>query len=216
MPRDSGSRNAGGGNGDIRQYISPQQPNVAQRPRNRRIITSDSDENADLQPVLLHQNQNNQAREPQAQQQLQPLNANNNENANPNVPIQISDSESDSSDSMYIPARRPPSTQDPIEWYHRPQQRRQRRSSPNRQQRQQPATPQRHQQTADRPQRHATPQRDLRVIAEAESTSEEESDDSPDESNEDAAALYRSAILGVRNRPTAALQVHATYSTRFI
>jgi hypothetical protein len=142
MPRDSDSRNAGGGNGDIRQYISPQQPNVAQRPRNRRIITSESDENTDQQPLLLQQNQ---AREPQAQQQSQPLNANNNENANPNVPIQISDSESDSSDSMFIPARRPPPTQDPIERNHRPQQRRQRRSSPNRQQRQQPATPQRHQ-----------------------------------------------------------------------
>ncbi len=52
--------------------------------------------------------------------------------------------------------------------------------------------------------------------AEAESTSEEESAGlTADESDQNAADLYRAAILGVRNRPNAAHQVSSVTAEAF-
>jgi hypothetical protein len=58
------------------------------------------------------------------------------------------------------------------------------------------------------PQQQQPARRQHRRHAEAESTSEEESSGlSADESDPNAADLYRAAILGVRNRPSAVQQL---------
>lgn len=167
-------------NGDIRAFMSPP-PSLQRR---RRIIESSSSDEQNAEPQAGHQDD--------AQPQLQRPNATNDENAPP-APIQISDSDSESSDSMYIARPQPAgSVREPSR---RPAPQRQLRSTPPRQRRRQ-ETPQRSQNV-----------RRLRE-AEAESTSAEESAGlSADESDPNAADLYRAAILGVRNRPNAAQQV---------
>lgn len=83
--------------------------------------------------------------------------------------------------------------------------------------RQHQSSAQKQRQSSPRSQRQSTPQRQRqsspprqrrRYDAEAESTSEEDdSQQSADESDQNAAELYRAAIMGVRNRPIAAQQV---------
>ena len=197
-------------NRDIRDFISP----PPSQKRRRRIIESSSSDEQRLDLQAGHH--------ADAQPQLPPHVAANNENEHPE-PIQI-DSGSESSDSMYV-ARLQPAValqerngRAGTQSHHqvaRPQQEvalQERNIRAIAQSRQQPAplgqrrtSPQ--QQLLARRQRRGTPQRQLRH-AEAESTSEEESTGlSADESDQNAADLYRAAILGVRNRPNAAQQV---------
>jgi hypothetical protein len=155
-----------------------------------------------------------------------PIAVPNDENQNPNlILIDDSDDDSDSSDSMYIAASRP---RDEVQDQHiepnaaplQPQLRnvRQRRDvvndampSPQRQRQQPPASLRRsaqHQQPLPSQHRHNRQSRASSLIDEADSTSESESSAlSADESDENAADLYRNAIMGVRNRPNAVRQV---------
>ena len=175
-------------NRDIREFISP----LPSLQRRRRIIESSSSDEQNLDIQAGHQ--------ADAQFHLPLSDAANNENEHPE-PIQI-DSDSESSDSMYVASVLQPAVA---------MQERNMRAAPQRQQqpippRQRRSTPQ--QQLPGRRQRRETTQRQLRYCAEAESTSEEESTGlSADESDQNAADLYRAAILGVRNRPIAAQQV---------
>ena len=75
----------------------------------------------------------------------------------------------------------------------------------------QPVQPVRPRRTTRRsPEHRAPPSRNRSRFAEEAEESDRETDhNSADESNEDAAALYRSAMLGVRNRPNAMHQVRA-------
>ncbi len=176
-------------NGDIRAFMSPP-PSLQRR---RRIIESSSSDERNPELQAGHQ--------ADAQPQLQQQVATNDENKPPG-PIQISDSDNESSDSMYIARLQPAgAVRDPAT-------QRQRQSTPPKQHRQS-----HEQQLPRRRRRQETPQRQrirpppLRD-AEAESTSEEESAGlTADESDPNAADLYRAAILGVRNRPNAAQQV---------
>jgi len=176
-------------NRDIREFITP--PRVQ---RSRRIVESDSSDD---------QNQGLQGG--QAAQEHTHHDVANDENADPE-PIQISDS--DSSDSMYVARQEPERVLEdrngraaplPLHRRQSPQQqlpvRRQRQSR----QQHQPLPP-------SRRRNHQT--RDEQLLGEASSTSASESSAmSADESDEDAADLYRSAIMGVRNRPNAVRQV---------
>jgi hypothetical protein len=233
MPGGGGSsnptRSPARGQPDIRHFLSPPRP-----PRNRRIIESDSsDQNnqnggaaipAGLQPQQPQRAVGQENEHPQPEHNPS---ADTQGNAPPPL-IDISDS--DSSDSMYIPQMRSRTAEAPRDHQHEDQHQRiltpqrQRQSTP---QRQRPPTPrqqnqttppsQRQRQPSSRRQSQRTPQhqRQLsaqdqrnRLTGEAESTSEDESDQlSADESCDDAAALYRSAIMGVRNRPNATQQV---------
>ena len=187
MPGGAPSRNpVDRHNRDIRDFISPP---PSQKRRRRIIESSSSDEqNLDLQA----------GHHADAQPQLPPHVAANNENEHPE-PIQI-DSGSESSDSMYVArsqqavALQERNIRAIAQSRQQPAPLGQRRTSPQQQQ-------------SARRQRRGTPQRQHRH-AEAESTSEEESTGlSADESDQNAADLYRAAILGVRNRPNAAQQV---------
>ena len=237
MPGGGGSssgnptRSPARGQPDIRNFLSPPRP-----PRNRRIIESDSSEPdnqnggaaipAGVQPQQPRRAEGQENEHPQPE--LNPL-ADTQRNAPPPL-IDISDS--DSSDSMYIPRMRSRTAEAPRDHHHEDQHQRLTLLTPQRQRQstpqvQRPPTPrqqiqttppsQRQRQPSTMRQSQRTPQRQRqlsaqdqrnRLTGEAESTSEVESDQlSADESNEDAAALYRSAIMGVRNRPNATQQV---------
>lgn len=185
-------------NRDIRDFISPP---PSQRRRRRIIESSSSDE----------QNQELQAGHPADVQPQLPLpGAPNNENEQPN-PIHISSGDSESSDSMYVANVATPQPAQVLQNRNgRPASQRQRRQATPTQRRPSPLPQQRA--TNRRP---VTPQRPLndvirqrRYDAEAESTSEEETSGlSADESDPNAADLYRAAMLSVRNRPNAVQQV---------
>ena len=189
---------------DIRNFMTP----PPRPPRNRRIIESDSSEELDLGGGAA------QAQEQQRQQSPRTLT-----NAlaihEPRAEEQSTIVISDSSDSMYVPANR---------YRNRPQQSPDRnpnthvsRPSPN--QRNTRSTPQRQPHTTAQHQQQRTPQRARTMhrqslIGEAEeSTAVDDSEADADESDEDAVALYRSAILGVRNRPNARQQVNTHRNT---
>lgn len=186
-----------GSNRDIREFVSPPSS------RRRRIIESSSSDD---------QNQELQAGHQADEQPQHPHPAPNNENEHPE-PIHISSSD-ESSDSMFV--ARP----QPAEILQDRNGRTASQTASQRQRRQ--ATPsERHTSPQQqRPERRRRPQsqqqglnassRRPRFDADAESTSEEESSGlSADESDPNAAELYRAAMLSVRNRPNAVQQVSA-------
>jgi hypothetical protein len=182
-------------NQDIRGFMSP-----ARTPRNRRIIESDSSEEIDLGGAAAQPNR-------QLRPHLPTPAAQRDENQPPHT-IEI-DSDSESSDSMYVPPRSRARVENAQE---------------DRNGRELQLAPQRHRKIPQR--RLRTPQRQLhqersthqrRLLGEAESTSDEASTGlTADESDQNAADLYRSAIMGVRNRPIAAHQVCHTRLTTFL
>ena len=214
-------------NRDIRQYITPPRLN-----RNRRIVESDSSDGQAPQ----HQNEpqhtppdvhNDGAPELQNEPQQTPPVVHNDGDQIPQL-IQIDDSDDDSSDSMYVAVIRPrdeaqnqhndenaiPPQQQSLPRNVRPRNAVQnafqshQRQGQHTPQRQGPIAPLQRQQPQPNPRRKTRQTRATSCIGEAESTSESESSAmSADESSENAADLYRSAILGVRNRPNAVRQV---------
>lgn len=215
------NRNAGdtppSNNRDIRQYISP--PKLQ---RNRRIVESDSSENLQLGAVRESQN------DPRPPVPV----VHDDGDLHPQL-IQIDDSDDESSDSMYVAAvTRPRDTaleQHNEENVPPPQSRNVRprnemQNTVQSHQRQRQQTPQRQRQIASRQQQHTLPQLRRRnhrseqtLIGEAISTSQSETSAlSADESDENAADLYRSAILGVRNRPNAVRQVSRSHQYNIV
>ena len=182
-------------NHDIREYVTPPRPL-----RNRRIIESDSSEERDLggaaaQPVPLPLHA--------PPRQTQPPAAQRDQIQQPQT-IEIA-SDSESSDSMYVPASSRARVENTL------QDRNGRQPTPNRQRE---PTQQRQQRTPQRRRRQGRTPAHQRLLDEAESTSEEESSGmTADESDQNAAELYRSAMLGVRNRPCAAQQVGNKFNT---
>jgi hypothetical protein len=205
-------------NRDIRDFITP--PRLQ---RNRRIVESDSDD--DQEPTAA-----NMVQPPAPVPNDPPAPVQDAENLNPNL-IVIEDSDDDSSDSMYIAATTPRvesqeqlNHQNALASPNQPQNRNVRPRRDNiyhelqnqERQRQQPLPSQRRRRH-NAPRRQDQPPAQRRcnnrsrgqaLLGEAESTSESESSAlSADESDKDAADLYRNAILGVRNRPNAVRQV---------
>ena len=223
-----GSSRPQNGNG-IRKYLSPPAPPVQPCARRRRIIDSDSSE--DHPPAQIPRSEQSPlAHLPAAAAQLPPLAEASAAAARPETPIMISDSE----DSMYVPVRweqQPASSPREIPGIADTTTASNRRaeSTPSRASRLQPApspraipanaqtrtTPQRRAATSPprtSSQRRTATSRQLELAAricdcEAEEVSEEGSSSAPDESDANAAELYRSAILGVRNRPNAMRQL---------
>ena len=213
-------------NRDIREFITP--PRLK---RNRRIVESDSSDDQAPEPQNGSQQtppdvHNDGAPEPQNEPQQTPPVVHNDGDQIPQL-IQIDDSDDESSDSMYVAVIRPRDEAHnqhndenaiPPQHQHQPrnvrprnamqnalQSQRQGRQTP---QRQGPIAPVQRQQPQPNPRRHTRHTIETPCIGEAESTSESESSAlSADESSENAADLYRSAILGVRNRPNAVRQV---------
>ena len=194
MPTPSRIPIRDGSNRDIRDFVSPPPS------RRRRIIESNSSD---------EQNEEFQAGHQADAQSQHPHPAPNNENEHPD-PIHISSGD-ESSDSMYV--ARPEPADFLQDRNGRPVSQRQRRqASPTQRhlsiQQQRPAR-RRRPVTQQRPGLNASSRRQC-LDAEAESTSEEETAGlSADESDTNAAELYRAAMLGVRNRPNAVQQVSA-------
>jgi hypothetical protein len=182
-----------GSNRDIREFVSPTPS------RRRRIIESSSSDD---------QNRELQAGHQADEQPPHPHPAPNNENEHPE-PIHISSSD-ESSDSMYVARPQPAEIlQDRNGRTASQSQRRQatpseRHTSPQQQRQTRRRRPPSQQQGLNASSRRP------RFDADAESTSEEESSGlSADESDPNAAELYRAAMLSVRNRPNAVQQVSA-------
>jgi hypothetical protein len=211
-------------NRDIREFVTP--PRLK---RNRRIVESDSSDDQAPEPQNEPQQtppvaNNDGAPEPQNEPQQTPPVVHNDGDQIPQL-IQIDDSDDDSSDSMYVAVIRPRDgahnqNENAIPPQHQSQPRNvrmrnamQNASQSQRQgrqtsQNQGPIAPVLRQQPQPNPCRHTRHTNETPCIGEAESTSESESSAlSADESSENAADLYRSAILGVRNRPNAVRQV---------
>ena len=168
---------------DIRAFMSPPPASPGLQRRRRIVESSSSDEQ---NPAIQAGHQAD------VQPQLPPQNNPNNEN-DPPAPILIADSDDESSDSMFV--ARPAQAVVLQERNLRGLPQRQHNLTPSRQRR-------------PSPQQQQPARRQRRRHAEAESTSEEESSGlSADESDQNAADLYRAAILGVRNRPSAAQQL---------
>ena len=167
----------------IRKYLSPPTTPVQPRVRNRRIIESDSSE--DPPPAQRPRS------DPPQLAQLPPVAEAPAAEARPASPILIP---SESDDSMYVPVRweRPANAQTGT-------------------------TPQRHaaaSSTRATSQRRTATSRQRELAAricdcEAEEVPDEASSSAPDESDGNAAELYRAAMLGVRNRPNAMRQLRS-------
>ena len=172
------------GNRDIRQFTSPTNQNASQvtRPRNRRIIESSSSSNE------------NEPHAANAVQEAQP------EEAAP-CPIcaqpEVMTISSDSSDDMYIPLTLPsPQQMAAPRAAQTPPQSRQRPKLPN------PTSEQRKRQ-------RATPRgcrSQLFGQAEESASDSDSSSSQADETDENAAELYRATMLGIRNRGSALQQ----------
>ena len=187
---------------DIRRYLSP-------TPANRNATSPASHQNA-LDPIQLELPQPDGAR--RIRRRIIITSSSNSEDDGNDAQALVQDGDAvaeamepaigiSDSDDMYVSgivprnARRQRAAPIPITT-HVAEPRRSHRSSGNTQQ--------------VRPQLHRRqPSRNTgnRWQAEAEECSDEDDDGSADESDPDAADLYRSAIMGVRNRPAALLQV---------
>jgi hypothetical protein len=194
----------------LRPQLSPQReraesPNVQQQ----RIEISDSDSSDSMYvPANWHQSDANQNALSDARHN------------DPAVPMSIRQNVPAPQHQQLTPQRQgqpyaqtPPHLQQPSAQSTPQRQQPSAQTTPQRQQNsqqlQRQPSAQRQRQGAQRQQRPASPPRQRRrFTAQADSTSEEESShESADESDDNAAAMYRSAILGVRNRPNAAQQV---------
>ena len=201
MPPGTPSKGGSSGERDIRQFMG----------RNRRVIESDSsdEDQENINPRRIPQQQLAQPQRPPPQpllptpQPLQPAQS-------PNLPPPQARAEDaieilSSDDSMYIPPR--PRTQNVLQ--------QQSPATLNTPRRQVPSaahaainSPRRDQPLRSTPapkRRRSSPVRNLE--GEADSTSESDSNSQADETDQDAAAMYRETILGLRNRTNFVQQV---------
>ena len=173
----------------------PQQP----RARNRRVIYSDSSEEQQSR----HRPRTEEpspARGPAAAVQLPAVLA---PAQQPPITVVVTVATDDSDDSMYIPLNRgqqqaPAQRAPPAVANTRSTPARKPQSTPPKTQQPRRPTPERQRVPAAR-----------RLLGEAEEVSDEEISTTPDESDDNAAALYRDAILGVRHRHLAMNQMRS-------
>ncbi len=175
------------GNRDIRQFTSPTNQNASQvtRQRNRRIIESSSSSSS-----------SSSESEPQAANAVQ-------EAVSKAVPCpicvqpEVMTISSDSSDDMYIPLTLPSSQQQATQ--------RAAKTPPQSRQRPKLPTPP----SEQRKRQRATPRgcrSQLFGQAEESASDSESSSSQADETDENAAELYRATMLGIRNRGSALQQ----------
>ena len=179
----------------IRQYMSPpQEP----RARNRRVIDSDSSE--EQQPRHRPRAEEPSPAHGPAAAEQPPANL---APAQPPITVIVTVASDDSDDSMYIPLNRgtlqaPPHRAPPAAANTRPTPPRQTQLTPPKTQQPRRPTPERQRVPAAR-----------RLLGEAEEVSDDKISTTPDESDDNAAAMYRDAILGVRHRHIAMNQMRS-------